>query len=334
MESEQILQSESTEITKPQRDIALDLMSAVPADNYVEVGLSLVNPKPFTTHTLENIEKAKESEIVNSMSVVCARAFDLDTLLESDIDIHSVDYPVYTGFRAIISAYREKNKDKVLKPKEFAKIVANIAGEFLMHTDEPKGDQGTRSLLEKMIESKKYGILRLDSTFAFPNTQSTEKIVRDMKDSLQNKNLACAVEIKPNKDVQGLDTLESNLQAYQDLKERLERISVPLAISLDVQGISKFFTNDETKAMEVIENMLLQDHKNIGLLELSGPNHTSPFSDTTAINTINISKNIEKSGRPWAFPNKKIGLILETHPLIFKDLLKELKTESNKNLVK
>ena len=170
MESEQILQSESTEITKPQRDIALDLMSAVPADNYVEVGLSLVNPKPFTTHTLENIEKAKESEIVNSMSVVCARAFDLDTLLESDIDIHSVDYPVYTGFRAIISAYREKNKDKVLKPKEFAKIVANIAGEFLMHTDEPKGDQGTRSLLEKMIESKKYGILRLDSTFAFPNT--------------------------------------------------------------------------------------------------------------------------------------------------------------------
>ena len=39
MESEQILQSESTEITKPQRDIALDLMSAVPADNYVEVGV-------------------------------------------------------------------------------------------------------------------------------------------------------------------------------------------------------------------------------------------------------------------------------------------------------
>ena len=155
-----------------------------------------------------------------------------------------------------------------------------------------------------------------------------------MKDSLQNKNLACAVEIKPNKDVQGLDTLESNLQAYQDLKERLERISVPLAISLDVQGISKFFPNDEAKAIEVIENMLLQDHKNIGLLELSGPNHTSPFSDTTAINTINISKNIEKSGRPWAFPNKKIGLILETHPLIFKDLLKELKTDSNKNLVK
>ena len=86
-----------------------------------------------------------------------------------------------------------------------------------MHADEPKGDQGTQSLLEKMIESKKYGILRLDSTFAFPNTQSTEKIVRDMKDSLH---AAAFKEGSRNVGLQMLHALEEiDPQARQRLRD-------------------------------------------------------------------------------------------------------------------
>lgn len=336
MEEEHIAEIHSTEesVNDERRDVALDLMSAVPADKYVEVGLSLVNPKPFTSHTLENIEKATESEVVNSMSVVCARAFDLDTLLNSDIDIHSVDYPLYTGFKAILSAYRDRARNNLLKPKELLKVATNVVGEFLMHADESSGGSGTESLLNKMIDSKKYGILRLDSTSALPNTQATEKIIRGMKDSLQNKNFACAVEIKPNENVESLNTLEGNLQAYEDLKMRLEKISVPLAISLDVQGISKFFKDDQSKAIEIIQNLLLQDQHKIGLLELSGPNHSSPFQDKTSLSSIDISKQIEKSGKEWALQSKKIGLIIETHPLIFNDLLKELTNPTTKEILK
>lgn len=338
------------------RNIALDMMSAVPTENITDKGellLSTVYPKPLTEHTLKNIESSMESEIINGMSVVAARAFDMQTIQNSEVPVQSVDYPIFSGLREITSIYAKRLKEDGVSPKQFVKAVTNIAGEYLMHTTEEKGQKDTKDLLKDMMSKEKFGILRLDSTQAFSDIPATVRILKDMKSNLNNRSFYSAVEIKPS---EKLPDLQSNLNAYNDLKTRLVNEDLPLLISLDIRAIAPFFEasrnfeqmtdeqkrifweQSEEKRIQFIDNILTNSPKDIGLIELSGTNyydrinHSSPFEDKPSQVTVDLVQQKEKSNPTWGLPNSKLGFIIETHPVILKQFTKEL-SEKGKTLL-
>ncbi len=351
MESENQLSAGNISGYPPQenrRDISIDMMSAVPTETLKdkeELIVSTVYPKPLTEHTLSNIRESMSSEIINGMSVVAARAFDVETIQKSNIPIQSVDYPVYTGLKEITQAYSERIKKNGLSPNEFVKTVTDIAGEFLMHTNEKKGQIETNSLLETMISKKQFGLLRLDSAQALIDIPSTVRILKDIKNSVKGKSFYSAIEIKPSKD---LPDLMSNINAYEDLKNILSKENLPLLLSLDIRAIAPFFENpailaqmnedqkqqfweeSENRRIQFIDNILTNSPKDIGLIELSGTNyygkmdHSSPFTDKPAMTTVDLVQRKEKNNTTWGLPSNKLGFVIETHPTILKQLTDQL----------
>ncbi|MGI5897625.1 MAG: hypothetical protein ACOX6Q_00470 [Candidatus Dojkabacteria bacterium] len=344
------METENTpcDVLEQQREIALDTMSTVPIESIADKAKLLLAPQyptPLTEGTLENIKSSMESQIINGMSVVAARAFDIESMLNSDIPIHSVDYPVFSGLTDIATAYIERTKQQGFSPKKLAKSIANIAGEYLMHTTQEKGQRDTYRLLEDMISKRQFGILRLDSTTALSDTKATMKILRDMKARLQGRTFYSAVEIKPS---EVLPTLESNFNAYNDLKKELSSDGLPLLISLDVRAIAPFFeekqniakmteeqknifwNKSEQNRIAFIEKILTDSPRDIGLIELSGTNyydrinHSSPFTDKPSMSTIDMIKEKEKTNIEWGIPNKNLGIIFETHPVILRKFIEEL----------
>ena len=338
------------------RNISLDMMSAIPTETLKDKGellVSTVYPKPLTEHTLNNISESMDSEIINGMSVVSARAFDIETILKSNIPIQSVDYPVYTGLKKIAEAYSERIKKNGTSPKEFVKTITNVAGEFLMHTNEQEGQIETKSLLNTMMSKEKFGLLRLDSAQALDNIPSTVRILKDIKNDMNGRSFYSAIELKPSKN---LPDLVSNLNAYEDLKNILSRENLPLLLSLDIRAIAPFFETPvnfehmtqeqkqqfweeaENRRIQFIDNILTNTPKDIGLIELSGTdyygriNHSSPLTDKTAMTTVDLVQQKEKNNTAWGLPNSKLGFVIETHPTILKQLSAEL-AENGKTLL-
>ena len=318
-----------TEYRSSRRDISIDMMAAVNIENKLNVATSLVNQKAFTKDTLDNISWIQETGIVNGMSVVPARAFDTETIINSSNEIHSIDFPLSTGFKEIISAYSGIIKNEKMSPRKLLSMATSIGGEFLMHTDKGKEIPETKKIIEEMILRENFGILRMDSAIHLTDMKKTVETLREMKSNIADFPLYVAIELKPSKI---LPSFESNINAFNDLNKKLMNENIESYISLDVRALSLFF-NTEEESIEKIGNIIGQTPEIIGFMEISGKNHISPLGDTVSEASIQMVKDAERHKLPWGnkWNRKKLGFIIETHPRYLKDLNKQL--SENRNIV-
>ncbi|MBI2356533.1 hypothetical protein HYV12_00530 [Candidatus Dojkabacteria bacterium] len=292
----------------------------------------------FSHETMERVKEAINLVPYGMASVSSGRIFDVETLVESANDIgvpiHDVDYP--WGVTVRDSAVKIGKTIEGKDIKTVIKTGMNIFGAYLLAVDPKDQNSRVQSGVETIQQTVSDQLrLRLDADqFSEALREKTLKNLADIGSSLGvSRNIQILVEpsILTFKEWDGF------LRLMKDLRSRYDGTNIIPLISLDLANTQPY---TQESVLEFIDKQLgvgsgsTIEVSQIGAFELSGfgegrMKHDLPWKTPFPLKDFFMLVNKIENRRETV---DRLGIVIESHPVLFDQLLAGLPDEYTKVL--